>query len=548
MNMEMKKVLLKHKYLLFLIILTVAALIISLGHYNNILLDVGREVYYPARILKGKILYKDIFNIYGPFSYMFNAFLYKVFGAKLSTLFFAGSLSAAGIVTAVYLIAKKFLTPFLSFSIGFFTIITGICASHLFNFSFPYSYGMLYGTLAFLYSLFFLIKYKKENTPIYLYVSSFLGGIAITNKYDFLIYGLILLFVIFQTRDFKLISKSIISFISVPVILFSILFSQGLQVSDLINFAGFLKDMAHSETLKYFYSTQGLYFRKETPVFMGIFFVLTGLILSGLIFSQKISKKCKIISSIIFIACTICTYLIANPAEFIFLPFFLLILSIIKFKTLLQHPKTFILTVSALAISLKTFWGMTYMNYGNYYMPAVLITFFALLAMFLKKNWQKPAGIFIIITAISIFVNYIKLRPDYKIQTENGTILTSNYSGQATDELINYINKNTKKTDRIVIFPEGLIVNFLTERPSDDYYNSLLPLYAEAPGDEKFIEHFKNNMPEYIIFNNQNMKDYYFEYICRDYAKDFCGFVSENYNQTARISNGLHYLIYKKRN
>lgn len=90
----MKRLLETNKYLILLIVLALCAAAIFTGHYGNILLDVGREVYYPQQILSGKVLYKDLFNIYGPFSYLVNALLFKFFGTKLSVLYTSGVLCA----------------------------------------------------------------------------------------------------------------------------------------------------------------------------------------------------------------------------------------------------------------------------------------------------------------------------------------------------------------------------------------------------------------------------------------------------------------------
>ena len=86
----MREILKENKYLIALCALCIAGLALFLGHYSEFLIDVGREIYYPERILQGDILYKDLFDIYGPLAYQFNAILYKLFGAKLSTLYGAG--------------------------------------------------------------------------------------------------------------------------------------------------------------------------------------------------------------------------------------------------------------------------------------------------------------------------------------------------------------------------------------------------------------------------------------------------------------------------
>ena len=62
--------------------------------------------------------------------------------------------------------------------------------------------------------------------------------------------------------------------------------------------------------------------------------------------------------------------------------------------------------------------------------------------------------------------------------------------------------KNTQKTDEIIIFPEGMMINFLSNRKTDGFYNSMIPLYEETFGVEMFRKHFSKKTPKYIIFKN----------------------------------------------
>ena len=135
----MKEIFNEYKFQLILIILCFLGLIFFTGHYSNILIDFGREVYYPEQILNGKILYKDLFNIYGPLSYQINAVLYKIFGIKLSTLYFAGGICSLLVINGIYLIANKFLNRFLSFCLAIFTLTVGVTTLSIFNFHFCYN-------------------------------------------------------------------------------------------------------------------------------------------------------------------------------------------------------------------------------------------------------------------------------------------------------------------------------------------------------------------------------------------------------------------------
>lgn len=549
----MEKVNKDFKYLIWLWSILILAIILTYAHHGHLIIDSGREVYYPTQILLGKVLYKDLFNIYGPFSYMFNAFLFKLFGINLNVLYLAGCVCAFLITSLIYLISKRFLSKFLSFSISVFTIVIGVLNLNLFNFIFPYSYGMLYGITAFLISFLFLLKYEKaQEKNLYLYLSCFFAGLCLTSKYEFLPYLVVILYAAFKIKPlkFKQYYFLIFSLLFVPIFCFGILFLQGLGVNDLILTAEIIKKMALSQTLKYFYDVQGAYF--SIKVLKVLFCNLLGTLIPLSFFVYGFRIKNKILSVITIFISVILIFQLANPASFVFFPVLIIILSVLNFKNLIKNSPFMLLALAGITISLKSFWGLATLNYGAFFISFLTITFFTLLLeSFKNKNIQlnqNVFGIYILIVAMvfgihNLFMLQLK---NYPIQTPRGKIYFYKREGVPTQELINYINKNTKRTDKIVILPEGLVINFLTDRKSDDYYNSLIPLYIETFGEEKLIEHFKKTKPDYIIFNNWNTKDYYFKYICADYALGFCEFVNSNYIQKNIIDNEFRYLIYKR--
>ena len=544
----MKKFFIENKYISILWVLCFIALLIFTGHYANILLDVGREVYYPEQILKGKVLYKDLFVIYGPFSYLWNALLYKIFGTNLTSLYISGAVCSIGIVSAVYLIARKFLTEIMSFSLGFFTIVTGICAFHLFNFTFPYSWGMLYGTLGFLYSLFFLIQYKETDENKFLYLSALLAGLCAVNKYEFLIYSGLLFVIVLFSRNLKIILNSITCFAIVPLISFGILFAQGLGIDNLIETSKIIHKMAGCKTLEFFYKSQGVFFNKMVFEVWAVNILKTAAGLLGLFLAGFVMNKNKIAGYSIAVLSVIASYYLAGYKSFVFLIPLLFVFAIVCFKELKANLPVFILVVSALSVSLKSFWGLTPANYGNYYTAILLTAFFALLFTLFDKKYQKYAAVFILTVSLSYLAAYGFERHSLnnKITSAKGTIYTNKNHAASINGLLEFL-ENKENTD-MVIFPEGLIVNFLSKysTPSDDFYNSLIPLYSETFTDEALIKHFEQTKPVYIVFSNQSMRDYYFPYICQNYALQFCGYVNNNYTKVKDIYNGLNFLVFQR--
>lgn len=546
----MKKISVDLKYIILLLIIVFVAVIATFAHHGHFLIDCGREAYYPTQILLGKVLYKDIFNIYGPFSYFLNAIFFKFFGINLNVLYTAGSISTALIAVLIYLIAKRFLPSFVSFSIAVFTIFIGVLTHYLSNFIFPYSYAMLYGLVSFLVSVLFLLKYGEDKKIKYLYISSFFAGLCIANKYEFLPYLIVVLYAMIKVKplDFKKITATLLLLILMPFICFGILLLQGLRTNDLINAIHVYKKMAQSHTLHYFYQRQGVYFNPKLMQFE--LFATTQTLLAFATLYAGFAIKNKILAPAFIIFSSYLIIIWTTPISFSLIPILILVLAILDIKNLKNNLALQILVFSAICFSFKEFWGLIIANYGAYFIGFLLVAFTALAKdkFSNKKINYRAIGVYFILAATVL--SYKNLNTESQCQmitTNRGKICTEQAQYAPSIELINYINKNTAKNDKVVILPEGALVNFLTQRPTDDYYTSLIPLYVEVFGEQAIIDHFKKTRPEYIVFNNWNTSEYYFSYICKDYAVSFCNFVASNYKEEKVIGDDFRYLIFKRK-
>ena len=166
----------------------------------------------------------------------------------------------------------------------------------------------------------------------------------------------------------------------------------------------------------------------------------------------------------------------------------------------------------------------------------------------MNKKYEKIVAIGLIAIAVNFLYNSTssRLNLNNKITTSKGTIYTYVDNADATQKTINYLKDNNARS--ALIYPEGLIINFLANVEADSYYNSLLPLYAESLGENTFSKRIQEKNIEYIIFNNLSMKEYGYNHICDDYAENFCEYVKENYTQTKDINEGLRYIIFQKKN
>ena len=84
-----------------LVALFVLMLVATWHRWTNPVVDHGREMNVPARVLAGERLYTDVFLHYGPFATYFNAFLCHLFGITLGTLHASGIVCAASILAMI---------------------------------------------------------------------------------------------------------------------------------------------------------------------------------------------------------------------------------------------------------------------------------------------------------------------------------------------------------------------------------------------------------------------------------------------------------------
>ena len=107
------------------------------------------------------------------------------------------------------------------------------------------------------------------------------------------------------------------------------------------------------------------------------------------------------------------------------------------------------------------------------------------------------------------------------------------------------IKTNTTKDDKVVIYPEFLSINILSNRMSDNKFYSLIPLYVEIFGEDLIIKRLEFTKPKYIIITNSDMSAYGFKYFGINYAQKVQKWIENNYSLKETLQNGLEFKIYE---
>ncbi len=510
--------------ILFFNILILLIFILFYGKFGDVIVDSFREAYIPKQMLAGQILYKNIFNIYAPFSYILNAVLFSFFGAKLSVLYCAGLAATLGIANLTFKISENFTDKNVSLAIVLFLIAGAILSPNVFNFIFPYSYGMLYGLLFILGSIYCALE-KKFPYAYFLY------SFAVCSKYEFILFLPLLLYI----SGKKDIIKNAIAFILPFVITTLPFFIQQTGWNNIFASFQIILHMGSAKTLLWFYSVMGLVFRWEIiPIYI---FNLVKILIPIILY--KHFSYYRLLPVIL-----VYLYFTVTPEIIVFIFPLILLLFAKKFYKLEFEERVFI--VSCLLISMKVFFALTLQAYGVYFIPFALISIFILI----PEQYKKSLVVVTVLSALVLSVQNIQLlnKKNVKIQSANGTVYANANYGDSINKLNLYIKDNVSKNDRVVIYPEGLITNFMTDRKSDNKFYSLIPLYVETFGEDVIIQRLDIIKPEYIIISNYDTSNYYYSSFGRDYAERIYMYINKNYDKQTKIGENFMFVVFKRKN
>lgn len=522
--------------------------------FGNLLYDCGREFLVPKAVMEGELPVKEIFLSYFPLSYQINALLFKIFSSSFDTLRITGVFSSFIIVIFIYHISRFFTDEKKSFLISIIVpFITMFNVSYLFNYVMGYSYAFIYASAILFISVYFVLLYLKENKTLFLYLSYFLLGICFALKIEF-IFLIVPYFLLVLYKKIK-IKEVIISFLLflLPVFIsFFILFVGGFNFYDFISYIEFLKSFLNSKILKYYNSTVFvsnpiLWIKYNLSSFLSF---IIPFLLCGLILYFPVKKEKEILYRILFVFLFVLFFVLSIvKGEFcsIELFSFLCITTLFIVYHSYKTKNIPLLFLSLVQLFLCMRFNFIYTgNYSAYILPAGLVVNLIFLSSIVKnKVFNKLFLSFMILTALVNVIYYSTsqvLFSRYEIKTNKGKFLISDAkTGFTIKETINFLDK--LKDKKVLILPDGAMLNYLSDTKTDLRYYQLLPNHIEILGEEKIVNDLNNDKPDYIMLTNVDYSIYGTPLFCRDFGNKICNFVFENYDYIKTFANDKNFVI-----
>jgi 4-amino-4-deoxy-L-arabinose transferase-like glycosyltransferase len=537
------------------LILSIVFLLLTVWSWRkwpDILIDFGRELYVPWELLNGKILYKDIAYLNGPLSPYINALWFKVFGVSLNALVFCNLFILACFTSIIYFIIKNScnkITAFFSciifltiFAFGHFVGIGN------YNFICPYSHEMTHGVVLCFLIISLLskninkIQYNLISLAGLFFGMVFLGkgeifiAIAITTSIYFLLISfanklsaiktikIIVLFLLFSMIPISIFLGYFINKMPFSLALKGIAGTwSGLTGSDVAN------NPFYKACMGIDYPWQNLL--RMIRVMLAIMAIaMYDNILQGL---NKNSNKVFLMTILLILA-----FIIKKPfAPFFFGPSISIIIFVICITATIIYVNKLTKDESIAKISCLVLWSVfafimlakIILNTRIYHygfvlaMPSAILLVIGVLYIVPEalKKWYGGGKYFCRIAIIILITDVIYClrvsnnnysRKNYQVGEIGDSIITYglqiDHTGYAVDKLLKYISSCVPAGSTLAVFPEGIMINYLSRRVNPIPYISLMPPEISIYGEKKVINSLINSPPNYVILINKDASEY----------------------------------------
>jgi hypothetical protein len=169
---------------LFLVCVTAGLAWYTWGHWGDFQIDNGRELYVPAQILKGKMLFRDLWYMYGPLAPYLKAFLFRIFGVNLNVLYGFGLALAFANALLTFEVGRQLRLGIIGSLVAPLFFIVESFYPFIRNFIYPYSYAAALGTVLGIACLYFALRFAENAKPNTLAIASFFAGLVCYTKQE----------------------------------------------------------------------------------------------------------------------------------------------------------------------------------------------------------------------------------------------------------------------------------------------------------------------------------------------------------------------------
>jgi hypothetical protein len=542
---------------------------LSWQRWGSVVIDGGREMNLPLRVLNGEQLYSQAYYLYGPFAPVLNAGLYGLFGPHLNVLYFAGFVCSIFILLVIFQLSRSFM-PLFPATLATLAVMVLCVFKQGGHMIFPYTFAALYGTCLALGALAAQIYFIRSGRPGWMTVSGILIGLALICKLEYAFAAIAsssTLVLITPERRVEALRRFLFPALLIPAAAYAFL-AWKVPVSALFRDTFFLPQSVPADLVHFNQKLIGLdnpvktirEFLQATFLLLwiggatGFITLFTARLITGHWFSRSTSflRKLFFTTAIALIAFAInksiggIDWFISPIRALPLLAFVFGILYLRAEKARQQQPcvrALFLMSVFSFAVLIREMPRVASGGaYAAFMLPSPLLLFtYAAAVSFPRIFCRMPkAGKFarwiVLLLFISVLFSVTKhvakvywSEQYYSLSTARGEMRLPVDVGQVFAETLDFIAQNTKQSDPIFAAPEGSSLNFLGNRPAPLRYEVLTPGFLNDERQREAVDQLKERRVKYVFILNRATPEFGPVEFGRDYCQRLMGWIDQNY-------------------
>jgi hypothetical protein len=521
------------------------------GCWGSPITDCGREMYVPWQILEGKLLYRDLWYLYGPLAPYLKAGLYAIFGVHLTVLYGFGLAITLATALTLYALGREFLPP-VGAAAGSLCFLVQAFQPDLFNFVLPYSYAAALGTWLGLVCVLFLVKFVKTGELRHLAWASWAAALALLDKQEFglicyLVLGAALALRAIEIKSWRLFPESLARLAPGAALGLSVYgffaWKTGVKALFLENF--------QQTPQSHFMQTYGALWVQK----------------AGLRFEARELALCALSAA----GCLAFWFVLGRSPEQASWrrPVWFLLLAALVYAGFQQE---FFLPIGLMGCVAAGFlwWSARRARGHTEAAPLVLVAAYGMLAGLRTLVEMKPSGYAIFyneVPLVILLVLIVSITParsritwalmalqiagfawmawpqpgprTWLLASARGALYTTPEAGAGRTEALSFLAEKMRAGQTAVLLPDEPLLYFLADLRGPEPWYQLTPGVVAPDQEARYVEKLQQLCPDYILISNRRFPEYRVPVWGIDYNRQIYQWITQHYRATGEIQPHL---------
>ena len=533
------------------------------ARWGDFQVDCGRELYVPTEILRGKLIYRDIFYPYGPLAPYAGALLIAIFGQHLAVFYLFGIAVAIGCSMLLLELGTMLEGPAVGLTAALALLLMGF-GSGFSNYVFPYSYAATIGLGLSLGCALFVLRHLSVRGTYDLMLAGLAASLALLCKQEFgAACYLLLAFVLVMEASLQRSPRPILYGIAAcgpGVVLWVAIYgwffwtlTPAFMVdANWISTPGTYSMRTYGQHLYYLHGQVGrqmLLLLLCAAISPRLWFLLAKanerprIIVLAIIVAVAVACRFGILvwaarglteilvfpEGMFFIGCgfvTCSTYALVRKGDW-------------------RHLVEVAFGIFALVLALRVFEGITPSGYSMYFAMPLFLVFVVVISRCIKaatpafsSERQRKLVNYLLATEIVILALIcIPQRAQHTavLKTSWGTMILKPDEADVARQILDFISQQKNQGRQVAVVPEAPLLYALAGTEAPSRWFTLLPGLLSPAQEDVYIGDLKRADYDYILVTARKTAEYGADYFGIDYDQKIYHWIESNYRIAGRF-------------